>query len=156
MLGLPRSWPALATWPLPPDHQVVVNRVDSRARALSPALTSTAREMPAVGNQAELAPESAARVAQCVVFWLTGLLPPTFLEAPAAARLARIELPSTHHRFQSMWPFWSRRIRTLPIPGRINHAYANDRNSGRPTATRRTVPEDRATALLLAESTSSL
>src|SRR5260221_5690020 len=58
-------------------------------------------------NQVDLAPESAARAAQSVVFGLCGA--PLF-PAPAAAFEARTELPSTHHRSQSMWPSASRRI----------------------------------------------
>lgn len=61
----------------------------------------------AVSNQMQFAAESASRAAQSVVW---GLSVAPFLPAPAAARLARIEEPSTHHRFQSIRPSASRRI----------------------------------------------
>ena len=61
----------------------------------------------AVSDQVEFAAKSAARAAQTVVFWLLGA---PFFPAPAAARLARTLLPSTHHRSQSMHPSESRRI----------------------------------------------
>jgi hypothetical protein len=60
-----------------------------------------------VSNQVDFAPESAARATQCVVFRLFGA---PFLPAPAAALDARIELPSTHHKSQSMYPSSSNRI----------------------------------------------
>lgn len=58
-------------------------------------------------NQADLARESAARAAQSVV---SGLFGAPLFPAPAAAFDARTELPSTHHRSQSMWPSASSRI----------------------------------------------
>ena len=58
-------------------------------------------------NQVELAPESAARAAQSVV---SGFFGAPLFPAPAAAFEARTELPSTHHRSQSMWPSASSRI----------------------------------------------
>ena len=61
----------------------------------------------AVSNQVQLAAESASRAAQTVVL---GLLAAPFLPPPAAARLARIEDPSTHQRSQSILPSASRRI----------------------------------------------
>ena len=61
----------------------------------------------AVSNQVQLAAESASRAAQSVVFRL--LFAP-FLPPPAAARLARIDEPSTHQRSQSIFPSASSRI----------------------------------------------
>ncbi len=61
----------------------------------------------AVSNQVQLAAESASRAAQSVVF---GLLFAPFLPPPAAARLARIDEPSTHQRSQSIFPSASSRI----------------------------------------------
>jgi hypothetical protein len=58
-------------------------------------------------NQVDFAPESAARAAQSVV---VGLARAPLFPAPAAAFEARTELPSTHHRSQSMWPSASSRI----------------------------------------------
>ena len=60
-----------------------------------------------VSDQVEFGPESAARAAQRVVF---GLFRPPFSPAPAADRLARTLLPSTHHMSQSMRPSASSRI----------------------------------------------
>ena len=77
------------------------------------ALTGTdldrERQSRTVSNQVELAPESAARAAQCMICGLFRVAVETFLEAPAAARLARIELPSMHHKSQSMEPLASSR-----------------------------------------------
>ena len=61
----------------------------------------------AVSNQMQLAAESASRAAQSVVL---GFLVAPFLPPPAAARLARMDEPSTHHRSQSIRPSMSRRI----------------------------------------------
>ena len=60
----------------------------------------------AVSNQVHFAAESASRAAQTVVGGLSG---PPFLPAPAAARDARTEEPSTHQRSQSILPSWSSR-----------------------------------------------
>ena len=54
----------------------------------------------AVNNQVELRGEPASRATQCVI-GPSGVPP---FRAPAAARLARIELPSTHQRSQSIRP----------------------------------------------------
>ena len=59
-----------------------------------------------VSDQVELAPESAARAAQCVVGGFVGA---PFFPAPAAERDARTIVPSTHHRSQSMCPSASSR-----------------------------------------------
>ena len=61
----------------------------------------------AVSNQMELGAESAARAAQRMVL---GFARPPFSPAPAAARLARMLVPSTHHKSQSIRPSASRRI----------------------------------------------
>ena len=61
----------------------------------------------AVSNQVQLAAESASRAAQSMVF---GLFFAPFLPPPAAARLARIDEPSTHQRSQSIFPSVSSRI----------------------------------------------
>ena len=60
----------------------------------------------AVSNQVHFAAESASRAAQTVVCGLSG---PPLLPAPAAARDARTEEPSTHQRSQSILPSWSSR-----------------------------------------------
>ncbi len=57
-------------------------------------------------NQVEVAAESAARVAQSVVFGFFGA---PFFPPPAAAREARTVDPSTHHRSPSMRPSASSR-----------------------------------------------
>jgi hypothetical protein len=71
----------------------------------------------AVTYQVEFGAESAARAAQSVV---CGLFWAPLFPAPAAARLARIELPSMHHRSQSSFPSSSKRIcRRSSIRSRI-------------------------------------
>ena len=82
----------------------------------------------AVSDQMEFCPESAARAAQSVVFWL---FRPPFFPPPAAARLARMLLPSTHHKSQSMRPSVSSRIcsasrrwsQVLSFLHRLNQSY---------------------------------
>ena len=59
------------------------------------------RKAVAVSDQMDLGPKPAARASQRVV---GGLVGSPFFPAPAAARLARIEVPSTHQRSQSMRP----------------------------------------------------
>src|SRR5437867_1777456 len=69
-----------------------------------------------VSNQVDLAAESAARVTQCVV---VGFFGAPFFPAPAAARDARMDVPSTHQRSQSMRPSASSRIcRASRIPSK--------------------------------------
>src|SRR5882672_504599 len=61
----------------------------------------------AVSNQMELGSKPASAAAQSGVGRLIGVALETFLSAPAAARVARTLLPSTHHRSQSIRPCWS-------------------------------------------------
>lgn len=68
------------------------------------------RQASTVSHQVELAAESASRAAQSVVFRLFRVAPAAFLEAPAAARLARTDEPSMHHRSQSIVPSASSRM----------------------------------------------
>lgn len=65
-----------------------------------------------VSNQVEFAAPSAAAAAQRVVVGFTVESAPPFLRAPAAERDARTLEPSTSHKFQSIFPFLSRRIRS--------------------------------------------
>src|SRR5690348_14077046 len=60
-----------------------------------------------VSNHVELRSKPASAAAQCVVGGLVGVPPETFLSAPAAARAARTDEPSTHHSSQSMYPLLS-------------------------------------------------
>src|SRR5262249_27966092 len=60
----------------------------------------------AVGHQMDFRAKAAPGAAQGVVGGLAGYF---FFEAPAAARLARMEEPSTHHRSKSIRPCWSKR-----------------------------------------------
>lgn len=64
----------------------------------------------AVSNQVELAAESASRAAQSVIFRLVRVSAAAFLEAPAAARVARTDEPSIHQRSQSISPSASSRM----------------------------------------------
>ena len=64
----------------------------------------------AVSNQVERAAPSALRAAQSVVLGLLRVLGETFFEAPPAARAARTDEPSMHHRSQSIRPSRSRWI----------------------------------------------
>lgn len=63
-----------------------------------------------VSDQVDFAAESAPRAAQSVVSGFLAMLPETFFGAPAAAREARMCVPSIHHKSQSMWPSRSSRI----------------------------------------------
>src|SRR6476660_3725180 len=60
-----------------------------------------------VSDHVELRSKPAAAAAQRVVGGLVGVAPETFLSAPAAARAARTDEPSTHHSSQSMYPLLS-------------------------------------------------
>jgi hypothetical protein len=60
-----------------------------------------------VSDHVEFAAKPASRATQCVVGGLVGVPLETFLSAPAAARAARTDEPSTHHSSQSMYPWLS-------------------------------------------------
>src|ERR1051326_3580451 len=60
-----------------------------------------------VSDHMEFRSKPASAAAQCVVFGFVGMPLETFLSAPAAARAARTDEPSTHHSSQSMYPFLS-------------------------------------------------
>jgi hypothetical protein len=57
-----------------------------------------------VSDNMELRSKPALAAAQCVVGGFIGVAPATFLSAPAAARAARTDEPSTHHNSQLMYP----------------------------------------------------
>jgi len=57
-----------------------------------------------VSDHVELRSKPAAAAAQRVVGGFVGVALDTFLSAPAAARAARTDEPSTHHSSQSMYP----------------------------------------------------
>src|SRR5436190_14171454 len=65
------------------------------------------RSARAVSNQVELRSKPASAAAQRVVRRLVGVPCETFLSAPAAARVARTDAPSTHQSSQSIRPRWS-------------------------------------------------
>ena len=58
----------------------------------------------AVDEDVELAAESASRTAQRVVRGFIRVGFGAFFDAPAAARLPRTEVPSMHHKSQSIFP----------------------------------------------------
>jgi len=60
-----------------------------------------------VSDNMELRSKPASAAAQCVIRGFVGVTLKTFLSAPAAARAARTEEPSTHHSSQSMYPLLS-------------------------------------------------
>jgi hypothetical protein len=60
-----------------------------------------------VSDNMELRSKPASAAAQCVIRGFVGMTLETFLSAPAAARAARTEEPSTHHSSQSMYPLLS-------------------------------------------------
>jgi hypothetical protein len=60
-----------------------------------------------VSDHVEFRSKSAFAAAQCVVGGFVGVPLETFLSAPAAARAARTDEPSTHHSSQSMYPLLS-------------------------------------------------
>jgi len=60
-----------------------------------------------VSDNVELRSKPASAAAQCVIGGFIGMTLDTFLSAPAAARAARTEEPSTHHSSQSMYPLLS-------------------------------------------------
>ena len=95
---------------LPDTHRVHHRLEAARFVHLPCADLDRQRDGATVSNQVQLAPVSAARAAQRVVFRLIGVSPRVFFDAPAAARAARTELPSTHHRSQSIRPSVSSRI----------------------------------------------
>ena len=64
----------------------------------------------AVSNQMEFGSETASAAAQRVIGGFLGVMSDTFLLAPAAAREARICVPSMHHKSHSSLPSRSRRI----------------------------------------------
>ena len=68
------------------------------------------RQASAVSNQMEFAAESASWAAQSMVLWFVEMQLEAFFEAPAAARDARTDEPSIHHKSQSICPCWSKRI----------------------------------------------
>lgn len=68
------------------------------------------RKASAVSNQMEFGAETASAAAQCVIGGFADMAEDTFLSAPPAARAARICVPSTHHKSQSILPSRSRRI----------------------------------------------
>lgn len=60
-----------------------------------------------VSDQMELGSKPASAAAQCVIGGFIGVTLETFFSAPAAARAARTDEPSTHHNSQSMYPLLS-------------------------------------------------
>lgn len=69
--------------------------------ALSRRYVDSERNGSAVTNQVDLGPEPASRATQRVIRGFVGI---PFFAAPAAARVARMLVPSMHHRSQSIRP----------------------------------------------------
>jgi hypothetical protein len=103
----PLAWPSQRLR----DRDLVHHRLNAR-RLVRPAggHFNRQRQASTVSNQVEIAAESASRAAQSVVFRLFPMATAAFLEAPAAARLARTDEPSMHHRSQSIVPSASSRM----------------------------------------------
>jgi hypothetical protein len=62
-----------------------------------------------VDEEVEFAAESASGTAEGVIFGLLGMALDTFFDAPADDLVARMDVPSMHHRFQSIFPSRSSR-----------------------------------------------
>lgn len=102
----------------------------------------------AVSDQVDFGSKPASATAQCVVCGFVRVPLSTFLVAPAAAREARICVPSMHHKFQSMRPSRSRRIckasiirsKTFALRHRENVLYAVFQGGNRSGRSRQGAP----------------